>query len=655
MRTNAIAWLGLAVALLLPGCGLTLDYGPPDLEGDDAGLDAATEDAGPVECIDDAVCDDGVRCTVDGCVAGFCTHVSLCPGRTECIARGDGECRLPCAMDGQCTDADDCSADTCAPDGHCQHDSLCDDTTRPVCLPGGACVPANCSGDVDCDDGNACNGAETCDAASSRCAAGAPMVCPAATGCMHSECDPAAGGCVQVPHSEDCGATECHVSECLPSGDCGPAVSGASVCDDGDSCTDDVCDGSGACTHTTVECDQTCASGAAPITCEPSTGVCSYATACGAGLVCTSSGCSANVMCTSDAACAGDTGPDGCPLRCVSGMCSPLTCAPRAGECGVLDVVSSDGLTCPAPVASMCRYSRSDAACTSPFHGALGTCNAAFACEYTCPRSDSCVTYVFDPAAGCVPVAYDSTFCAARGGPIGPGDCSRWVCTGATGNGCERQLQNAVCDDRVLCTIDTCMSNASGGGACVLAPSDARCDDGAECTLDTCEPGAGARDPLRGCRYVARDTVCQAAAPGLECASVYCVGEGAPPLSFSGTPLPSGCVASYSACAPSVGSLDGGIVTSDASVGLLDAGPPGAGARVCDLTTGMCRRGAACTSDPGCDDGDACNGTELCELGTCVQRPPPPMCVPQVHCGRFCVSGLCTVSASPSCFSTLSM
>ncbi len=60
--------------------------------------------------------------------------------------------------------------------------------------------------------------------------------------------------------------------------------------------------------------------------------------------------------------------------------------------------------------------------------------------------------------------------------------------------------------------------------------------------------------------------------------------------------------------------------------------------------------GAGCTSDAECDDGDACNGTETCDAGSCLPGAPL-VCDDGEYCNGLetCVAGSCQAGAAPSC------
>lgn len=204
-----VAWV---VALVLGGCGLTLDLDPPDPQ---VGIDGGARDAGPVDPCEGAA--DGTACG-DGppriCLGGLCVR-SRCgdgfvdPRAGETCEDGNeisgdgcepGICRYSCESDddcsvtdpmcaaGVCTDAHGCSvalvpdetactsagskagecrAGICIPttcgDGQLDADEACDDGNTE---PGDGCehdCSLICETDQDCSDGVECNGFEVCE------------------------------------------------------------------------------------------------------------------------------------------------------------------------------------------------------------------------------------------------------------------------------------------------------------------------------------------------------------------------------------------------------------------------------------------------------------------------------------------------------------
>lgn len=601
-----VAAVGIAT---LPGCGLLLDYGPPDPVAADGGgldsgaLDVGTSDAGDggaTSCADG--CDDGLRCTFDACLDGVCTHQDACPGGTECVARGtEGECRLPCDTATECDDHVDCTQDLCdATDHHCRHVSGCA-SARPVCLDTSVCVPDGCTQDAECSDGDLCNGEEHC--VSGECRAGTPVVCDAPSlGCVHQACEPSRGACVPVLDDGSCDdGVACTHDTCGTDGDCTHSPVDA-ACATGDLCDPRSCDpalstdASGCAGPGRTVCDPACGVSG---TCVSSTGLCSYGAVCAAGEVCTPSGCQPTLSCSGNADCAGQHDLNGCATICVSHTCMPHVCPlPPVGGCARLAV---DSFGCPASP-DVC-YVADATLCDDLDPLTTDSCNPdTFACSHTCPTATgpSCVTYTATADGHCA-ASLDAAFCAAQH-PTGPGDCARWTCVGnATGgtsvDGCAPQAVDAACDDGAGCTDDTCTLSASTRtGTCAHATrADVAtyCADLFDCTNDACDP-AMARD-ASGCTHTLDDSLCTSAAGPLQCADTACVPGSAAGVLGMRT-LPTGCGVEYTPS--SCGIALPGICTLDGLCTVVTCGA-GSGTR--------------------CDDGNPCNGTERCALGLCVQ------------------------------------
>lgn len=140
------------------------------------------------------------------------------------------------------------------------------------------------------------------------------------------------------------------------------------------------------------------------------------------------------------------------------------------------------------------------------------------------------------------------------------------------------------CDDGAQCTDDRCQF-----GMCSNLPIPLFCDDGASCTVDLCVPATMCAGPMAsrlGCEHRPVDAACAAYAvtisatyPGLACAPVTCIG---------------GTAGNETGC---------GFGDSRCAFGEVC----GASGR-CAVTTGERTCGRA--SD--CDDGNPCNGDEVC-------------------------------------------
>lgn len=245
------------------------DTGAPDAEppsdaggdgGDtgDAGDGGPPVDAGPPTGCGPAgeVCDDGVACTIDGCLDGACTTF---------------------LDDVLCDDGVDCTLDVCEPSG-CRHevrDTRCDDgnpCTEDRCRESGCVAEPNAAA---CDDGFFCSGADTC--AGGGCAIHAGDPCPGSSACV--EAGATCEGCVTdadcpAPEASPWSACSGFVDACDGDGvsmrttatfrcgdggvctrvesaetmPCTRPTDGIACVDDANACTDDVCV-AGACAH----------------------------------------------------------------------------------------------------------------------------------------------------------------------------------------------------------------------------------------------------------------------------------------------------------------------------------------------------------------------------------------------------------------------
>ncbi len=148
-----------------------------------------------------------------------------------------------------------------------------------------------------------------------------------------------------------------------------------------------------------------------------------------------------------------------------------------------------------------------DAVCNTPESLAVGAYAVGAFDLCSCEDSDACTDDVCDPQAGClhVPVNCDDgnpctddscdpaigCLHANNASPCTDGSacttndlCANGVCVGGPA---------LVCDDRSVCTDDSC-DPAVG---CVQTP--VNCSDGNACTIDTCEPALGCRHDLIPC------------------------------------------------------------------------------------------------------------------------------------------------------------
>lgn len=359
MRARSLWALSLSISAALAGCGLSLDYDPPDPQAElDAGLVGIDAGGGGADAgsIDDA---SSAECVHDG----DCANGSFCDGQERCA---EGVCE---PGEPPCPDASACLLRTCDEAESACGDfvSTCDDAE--ICTPEGACIPRpSCGTSEDCpDDGDPCTGTTECVAG--ECAFRPAPRCGFATGCLRNECV-AFIGCRDVVHHELCDENDgmaCTVPTCSAETGACTEVSTNALCADAFECTNDACsptaagrDSSG-CTH--VAAHTRCDDGATCTTdfCAPAAG---RRDARGCVSVPNDAACAGmDISLCSEPVCVGaraaaTSGGSGCARRydssrcmageiCVPGVGSiPATCVALTGETCTADVACDDGDPC---------------------------------------------------------------------------------------------------------------------------------------------------------------------------------------------------------------------------------------------------------------------------------------------------------------------
>lgn len=346
---------------------------------------------------------------------------------------------------------------------------------------------------------------------------------------------------------------------------------------------------------------------------------------------------------------------------CDNGFCMPGT----PPDCG--DAIDCTNDVCDE-ASEMCVNVAEDVLCDDgSFCNGAETCNPLAGCEpgvapdcddgFDCTM-DSCD----DVAATCVNAPNNA-------------DCQDMsVCNGAEvctpGVGCEPAPAPLDCNDFINCTIDGCDEGVAGGcthladdtvcdngllcdGAetcdevmgCVDGPSVTCADDGFACTLEACSEAAG------GCDTTLDDATCVAAGQqfcttggcvsgdpcdedsdcddGNACDGIETCQCDSPPCSL---PMnPGVCVPN----APTLNCFDGIPCTDDACVE-DDPAMPGMNMAHCENTP----------VDAACDDGNPCNGPEICDTGMDCLPGTPPDC----DDGTDCTNDVCFPQFG--CFST---
>ena len=524
---------------------------------------------------DGQLCTDANPCTSDTCAAGQCAHAGQAG---------------PCEDGNTCTVGDTCQSSACSAGAaiNCDDNSPC---TDDFCDPAtGKCAPIFAPQGSPCEDGDPCTLGDSCSAGS--CSPGAPKACPGAA-CSIGQCSSQGGGCqfADAPDKSLCNDG----NPCTENDACNKAVcSGTQLaCDDADPCTADSCALSGACTHTA-------ANDGAP---------CDDKKAWTVGDVCSKGQCVPGLdtkQCAANADCA--AAEDG-------NLCNgTLFCNKATGVC---QLNPKTVVSCPSVDDTVCRANQ-----CQPKTGlcVLNNLNELLPCEdgNLCTSGEACVGGTCKPSA-----SGDTCLCKQDS------DCAVFEDGDACNGTLFCNLAKAKCDLNpktvVVCPTaqDTpCSKNVCGKatGQCALqaTATGTPCDaDGSGCTpIDLCKGGVCVAD-TNTCPCQ-QDSDCTAQEDGDLCnGTLYCdkaktvCTTNPKTIVVCATGLDTVC--SQTVCAPSTGTCSK----------LAISGPCNDG-DACTLSdtcaAGACKPGSyvcgACASDADCpDDGDACNGQEMCDKG----------------------------------------
>ncbi|HVW27339.1 MAG TPA: MYXO-CTERM sorting domain-containing protein [Polyangiaceae bacterium] len=567
-------------------------------------------------------CDDGNPCTTDTCSpstvghdAAGCIHTPLTG--TSC---NDGNA---------CTQTDTCQAGVCVGSNpvictasdQCHAAGICNTST-------GACSNPNQPNGTTCNDGNGCTTGETCQ--SGVCGSGAPVTCTPLDQC-HTAGVCTAGACTNPLKSNGtscndgdactqtdtcqsgvctgsnpvvCTASDqCHNAGTCSGGVCSnPAKANGTACNDGDLCTQtDACQ-AGICT------------GGNPVTCSAldqchNAGVCNSATG-----ICSNPNKSDGTACNDGNLC---TQTD----SCVSGICTggnPVTCA-ALDQCHTAGVCNSATGICSNPNKSDGTACNDGNLCTQTDTCQTGTCTGSN--PVTCAALDQCHTAgVCNSSTGICsnPNKANGTTCNDGDACTQTDSCQTGVCTGSNPVVCTPLDQ---CHNAGTCSLGICLNPAKADGS--------TCNDGNACTqTDTCLSGT-----CTGANPVVCATPDQCHTAGsCDSSSGVCSN----PSKANGTTCNDGKVCTTSDVC--TGGVCGGtsVVCNDGIACTVDSCSEAAGG--CTYNTSAC----GCTTNAQCDDGNACNGVETCNLGTLTcQSGTPVDCSPLTNA---CNTGTCNPS-----------
>ncbi|MCH8967560.1 MAG: FG-GAP repeat protein [Planctomycetes bacterium] len=477
--------------------------------------------------------------------------------------------------------------------------------------------------------------------------------------CTSDFCEPIAGECVitQIDPATCDDADICTNDTCDPNSGCVNEPVDLSLCDDGIPCTDDTCDSAIGCVNTPNHANCVDEVGCTADSCNPLVGCLHlpHHSLCDDGVECTTDFCDLTNDCQNvpyDTIC-----DDG--VACTDDICDPVNdCTSIANDANCDDGVSCTEDTCD-PL-NDCQFTPADSNCDDG-----DACNGNELCmggacqvgtPLDCDDLNPCTDDGCDPLAGCVNTPNDANSCD-------DGD----VCNGAelcVGGACQAGTL-LDCDDLNPCTDDGC----DPLGGCVNTPNDANscddgdacngnelcvggtcqagtpldCDDANACTTDACDPAIGCvNDPVAGASC--GNGVCEIG-DGEDCLSCpedcnglqsgnpnnrFCCGdgEGDNPVGCADPR----CTSPGFDCTdqPARASCDDGDVCNGDELcvgGICQAGTP----LDCDdanpCTADGCDPLVGCVNTPNdtnsCDDGDVCNGDETCLGGICQGGTPP--------------------------------
>ncbi len=262
--------------------------------------------------------------------------------------------------------------------------------------------------------------------------------------------------------------------------------------------------------------------------------------------------------------------------------------SPDGGGCGAVDCADDDAAIHPG-AAERCNGVDDDCDDTIDDEPA-----ASAACANLCTATAQCVA----GACQVAPVSCDD------GNP-----CSQDSCDPGVGCLHVAQPDGLSCSDGDPCTgEELCLGGACSPGAAL------NCDDGNACTTDSCAPPNGCRnDPVPGCCTDDADcTDISACTVNERCEAGACVSDA--------LPCDDGNACTTDSCNPAVGCVN--LAVGNGQV---------------------------------CGDGDFCNGVETCQLGVCSPGTTPDCtdgngctldgCDASIGCTHTIMSGCCTTSA----------
>lgn len=578
-------------------------------------------------------CNDSIACTTDSCNpatdscayvpnhatcndGAFCNGVEACSLTQGCVAGTPINCNdnVSCTTD-SCNEATDACVHTtnnaaCSDGQYCNGAEVCHATqgckpgTAPNCSDGVACTVDSCNESTDscnnvpnhtaCSDGQYCDGNEVCDPVNG-CKEGTPVNCNDNVACTLDSCNEATDSCNYVTSNALCSDNlHCNgVETCHATNGCQPGA--APNCNDNIACTTDTCnEATDSCAHAPVHAS--CNDGAFCNGVE----ICDPAQGCKPG---SAPNCNDGVACTADSC---DEVNDDCDHVPNHTSCS------NGNFCDGEEVCDS---------VLGCRDSNDP-------------CNAP---RYCLEASDACVECLTDADCGDALYCNGAEVCNLATHTCGPGtppncsdsvNCTADACDEATDT-CTHVPSDQVCNNGLFCDgTETChLTNGCQPGT---APN---CADTVPCTIDACDEAADL------CTHTPDNTVC---GNGLFCdGAEYCDPQLGCQDNLDPCNDPLYCDESIDQCVFCLtnAQCNDGLFCNGAETCVNGTCQPG--------TAPACDDGLACTSDfcspatdmcahtpnhASCDDGQYCNGSEVCDLTSGCQSGTAPVCNDTIPC-----------------------
>lgn len=485
-----------------------------------------------------------------------CTLADQCQS-SQCVGSGG---KRPC------DDSNLCTADSCDAKKGCQHKAvvyLCDDGNS--CTQGDLCIAGQCKGelqasctctsDVDCGGKNDAN------------------LCNGSLKCIGGSCQIDPASVISCPAGGPCTTQSCDPA----TGKCKATLQQAGLpCQDGNACTQaDSCDSTGQCKG-------------------------KVAVVCNDGNPCTADTCSPKFGCVSAPTTAPCNDGDGCsgPDQCQNGLCQPganLCSCKSDDECAAVAAADKcKGMWYCDVGNNSCKY---DGTKVPPCAGDPKKPCLVTACN---PTSGQCSTANLPENSPCDDGLYCSVLdrclqgqCSGDDNPCSDGlACTSDSCDESaptTSEACKHDgsaVDKLPCDDGSLCTSEELCT----GGYCVGKPS--TCDDKNPCTIDSCDKGLG-------CTYLAAEKG-ESCDDGNAC---------------TGDPSKAGQV--QDGC-NGFGKCSGGAAkncTSDNPCVEIPCNPT---ATVAQVGSSLGCDQKVLLNGKACDDGNACSGNDLCQVGLCA-------------------------------------